>query len=292
MRWIHAARSVAAALSKLLVIAALALPGPADRLAADSCNSAQIRDVLRENRQTGRSTGGGFCNNNITGSENCGGAVGKIQFDLKLAGTQEIDIVCTSSDGKLCIMADDCQGAVLGNELSDTRIRFRGTAPARDLKLIVADDTAQTLCNASADIDVTCAGYYGGRVLFDSPFEQAFDVEGWNTGACGGCNFFAGALSAGASAFTHREGYDVTVPGTHRARLVVPEGADFDLVLWQWNRAEWVPVAQSETEAALEEVVFEGPAGVYRWEIRALSGSGVWELGTEFPDGKETDREE
>lgn len=297
MRRTQAARSLATASSRLLPktvllsIAALALPLLAERLEAQSCNSADIRGVLKQTTQSRESLGGGFCNNNITGSEACGGAVGKIQFDLKLAGTAEIDLICTSSDGKLCIMANDCQGAILGDEDSDTSIRFQGTAPSKNLKLIVADDSAETLCTAGADITVTCAGSYGGKVLFDSPFEQAPGVEGWEIGTCGGCNFFASTLTVGASAFTHIEGYEVSQPGTHRGRLLVPVGADFDLILWQRKGSEWARVAESETKAALEEVVFEGPAGVYRWEIRALSGSGFWELRTEFPDGEEMNRE-
>lgn len=272
----------------LLAVIGAALTATADLVEAQSCNNADPRGVVNERNQRRLSTGGGFCNNNITGSEACGGDVGKIQFELRLAGRQEIDLVCTASDGEICIMANDCQGGVLHERLSSDRVRLRGNVAATALKILVADDTAQTLCNASADITVTCAGSFGGEVLFRSPFEENFDDEGWDLGRCGGCNLFIGSLVAGSSAFSHPEGFEVSRAGEHRGLLYVPDGADFDLVLWTLSGSEWTAVATGEERGGIEEISYQGSPGVYRWEIRAVSGAGVWELRTALPasDGR------
>lgn len=60
-----------------------------------------------------------------------------------------------------------------------------------------------------------------------------------------------------------------------------PANAVFNLELNQWNGSIWSKVASSNT---LQPVDFNGPAAWYRWQLRALQGSGGYSLCQSHPD--------
>jgi streptogrisin C len=102
---------------------------------------------------------------------------------------------------------------------------------------------------------------------------------------CTGLEFtVTGSLSSGGNAYQPNGSYYYSsASGTHRGCLDGPTGTDFDLYLQKWNGSAWAAVAQGATEAADENVTYNGTAGYYRWRVHAYSGSGSYTLGYANP---------
>jgi streptogrisin C len=71
--------------------------------------------------------------------------------------------------------------------------------------------------------------------------------------------------------------------GRHTACLTGPSGANFDLILQQWNGRSWQSVASAATPSASEQLTFDGTAGFYRYLVRSVSGSGRFLLTVNVP---------
>jgi subtilisin family serine protease len=103
---------------------------------------------------------------------------------------------------------------------------------------------------------------------------------------CTSCTLYTGSLSGTGDFNYHPNGtyYYSAVSGTHRGWLRGPtSGADFDLYLQKWNGSAWVIVARGETATSNEDVVYNGTAGYYQWQIYSYSGSGSYNFWKQNP---------
>ncbi|MDX6269370.1 MAG: aqualysin 1, partial [Acidobacteriota bacterium] len=103
---------------------------------------------------------------------------------------------------------------------------------------------------------------------------------------CTSCTLYTGSLSGTGDFNYHPNGtyYYSSVSGTHRGWLRGPtSGADFDLYLQKWNGSAWVIVARGETATSSEDVVYNGTAGYYQWQIYSYSGSGSYNFWKQNP---------
>ena len=103
-------------------------------------------------------------------------------------------------------------------------------------------------------------------------------------GLCDLTETFSGALAGSGDAEIQPDGdYFEAEAGTHHGCLSGPEDADFDLYLLYWNGVQWEVVASGVNLGSDEEVTYEGPAGLYAWEVYSFSGSGDYEFAMEQP---------
>ncbi|HEY0078134.1 MAG TPA: S8 family peptidase [Pyrinomonadaceae bacterium] len=109
---------------------------------------------------------------------------------------------------------------------------------------------------------------------------------GGTTAPCTNCTLYTGTLSGTGDYDIHPNGtyYYSSVSGYHRGWLRGPSsGADFDLYLQKWNGSAWVIVARGETATSNEDVVYNGTAGYYQWEVYSYSGSGSYNFWIQKP---------
>ena len=118
---------------------------------------------------------------------------------------------------------------------------------------------------------------------FKSGFEEE-DFADWDDRICPTCNAVAAALTKGESLFPQAGGYETERDGEHWAYLEGSVDSDFDLFLWWWSGSEWISVASGTSPDANESVSFDGDPGLYRWEVRAVSGAGAFILVFNNPD--------
>lgn len=96
----------------------------------------------------------------------------------------------------------------------------------------------------------------------------------------GGTNT-TGVLQAGGRAIFPggTTGYHQSLSGgTFSASLAGPSGANFNLYLYKWSGSAWTIVAKSEGAGATESLSYQGGAGYYYLEVRAVTGSGNYSL--------------
>jgi streptogrisin C len=106
--------------------------------------------------------------------------------------------------------------------------------------------------------------------------------------AAGPCNAREAALTgslprAGARQVQPTGGHFRAAAGTHSACVDGPDGADFDLTLQRWNGRAWQTVVHADNGSADDTLTFTGPAGFYRYLVRAERGSGAYTLGMDLP---------
>ena len=114
-----------------------------------------------------------------------------------------------------------------------------------------------------------------------SDFKSGFEVEDfadWDDHFCPACNRITGSIREGTSLYPQSSSYETDVTGEHRAIVQGPPDANFDLFLWWWDGSEWSPVAFGDSSLANETVSFYGDPGLYRWEVRSVSGHGEFLL--------------
>jgi streptogrisin C len=73
--------------------------------------------------------------------------------------------------------------------------------------------------------------------------------------------------------------YRILAPATHTVCLAGPDGADFDMVLQQWDGEAWETVAWSAGPTSDELITFDTGAGYYRIVVVSLGDSGGYVLG-------------
>lgn len=76
--------------------------------------------------------------------------------------------------------------------------------------------------------------------------------------------------------------YRALSAGTHTLCLAGPEGADFDLVLQQWDGEAWVSIDWSDGPTAAEQLSFAGDPGYYRIGIISAGDTGGYVVGLSF----------
>jgi M6 family metalloprotease-like protein len=89
---------------------------------------------------------------------------------------------------------------------------------------------------------------------------------------------YNGNLSSGGQAIQPNNSYFQHGGGTISLTLTGPSGANFDLFLQRWNGSSWVNVAQSTSTTANESLSYSANNAYYRVLIRAISGSGNYQL--------------
>ena len=62
--------------------------------------------------------------------------------------------------------------------------------------------------------------------------------------------------------------------GIHTGLLIVPNGTNMDLFLERLDQGSWTEVDASLNTSGNELITYNGPGGLYRWRIEAVSGSG------------------
>lgn len=147
------------------------------------------------------------------------------------------------------------------------------------------DDDASTSVNNTATMPAEDHQVIAVYAEVKSSFDSSFEDEGfcdWADRSCNGCDEAACAISSGESSFP-LGAYRTVEEGEHRGLLRGPEGADFDLLLYWWSGSEWQPVATGFSPHSMEEVVYSGGPGAYRWEVRSEEGSGLYELAIDYP---------
>jgi streptogrisin C len=94
-------------------------------------------------------------------------------------------------------------------------------------------------------------------------------------------NVMTGSLSRTGSREVQPDGRFFRMTGAARltACLDGPTGADFDLLLQQWNGRTFQTVARATGPSADEQIVVNAPAGAYRYRVVSDSGSGAYTLG-------------
>ncbi len=101
---------------------------------------------------------------------------------------------------------------------------------------------------------------------------------------CTNCEHYTGSLSGTGDVDWQPNGsYYYSKAGTHRGWLRGPTTADFDLYLYKWIWFGWFPVAASYSPTSVEEIVYQGTAGYYRWRIDSYSGSGPYDFWLKRP---------
>lgn len=103
----------------------------------------------------------------------------------------------------------------------------------------------------------------------------SFTVGGSSSG-CG--ELYNGSLNSGAQAIQPNNSYFQYSGGTINLTLTGPIGANFDLELQRWNGSSWGRVAQSNSGTANESISYSANSGYYRVIVRAVSGSGAYQL--------------
>jgi len=101
----------------------------------------------------------------------------------------------------------------------------------------------------------------------------SFTVGGSSSG-----DLYSGNLSNGGQAIQPNNSYFLYSGGTISLTLSGPAGANFDLFLQRWNGSSWVNVAQSTSGTANESLSYSANNAYYRVLIRAISGSGAYQL--------------
>lgn len=89
---------------------------------------------------------------------------------------------------------------------------------------------------------------------------------------------YNGNLASGAQAIQPNNSYFQYGGGTISLTLTGPAGANFDLFLQRWNGSSWVNVAQSTSTTANESLSYSANNAYYRVLLRAISGSGNYQL--------------
>jgi hypothetical protein len=104
-------------------------------------------------------------------------------------------------------------------------------------------------------------------------------------GSSGGGVTQSGVLNSGGSALapSAAPNYVQAGAGTISLNLTGPAGSNFDLALYQYNGSAWVKVAGSTSSGPNEAISYNGSAGYYYAEVRAVSGSGNYSLTYRFP---------
>jgi hypothetical protein len=102
--------------------------------------------------------------------------------------------------------------------------------------------------------------------------------------ACGGKSFSGTIHTQGGTQLQPTGGwYRSSVAGTHIGCLNGPAGADFNLFLDRWTGIAWRQVARSDGPTAVEKIVFQGTAGLYRWRVLAFAGTGSYSFQLQRP---------
>lgn len=112
---------------------------------------------------------------------------------------------------------------------------------------------------------------------FVSGFEEE-DFADWDDHSCRACNNLVASIVEGGRHSPQSAPDETTEASEHRAILRGPIAADLDLFLLWWTGSEWLPVAAGTSPSADELVSFDGGPGLYRWEVRSVSGAGEFQL--------------
>lgn len=92
-------------------------------------------------------------------------------------------------------------------------------------------------------------------------------------------------LSAAGQSRYEPDGSSWTQPaGYIQGWLFGTPSTDTDLYLERWDGAAWVTVASSGTTSNQERVVYNAPAGIYRFRIYAYAGTGTYDLWVNRPN--------
>lgn len=264
-----------ATLAALLVVAGPSTPVDAQ----ESCDLTQ-GDISAASPSV--QSGGNFCQGGVDAPD-CFGTVPKASHTLTLSAVRGVDLICSTDAGRLCIMNRGCSD-LLGTRIDDQTMRLTGTAPAKQLRIVIADnDSNDALCGVRKPI-ITCEGLFGDPdVLLAADFEDERLTGQWTRQHCPGTSSFSGALTAPASAYFPTPWYKADRAGRHRAELAAGSRAELELRLWWWDGSDWRLVASRANEGGSAKVDFDGLQGYYRWEIRALEGHAAYRLELERP---------
>lgn len=253
--------------------------------AQDDSTCAQPLGTLDQG-QAERSIGN-FCG--VT-EDPCGLGGGQAIFSLELDGTQNVDLTCSTNRGTLCIRNADCTQEI--GRGSQVLIQ---NAPSTNLRLVLSDtnmfnDAGDQVCTEGAV--VTCDGNWGGaggqpptpaRVIFADDFESGCHRK-WAKGpAVVSCLTAFGAIDSATKVLFPPGGYTTKVAGAHQLDLLTWGDVKLEARLQSLTAKGWKETAYSPADDSETRVVVGRPAGDYRWEVRAVGGSGHYWLGITTP---------
>lgn len=97
--------------------------------------------------------------------------------------------------------------------------------------------------------------------------------------ACPTCFHYFGALSGPGAVETEPlgEGYYASA-GIHEGFLQAGRVTNFDLYLYKLVLSKWLLVARSEGASSNESIRYDGSPGFYLWQIRSMSGAGLFDF--------------
>ncbi len=100
---------------------------------------------------------------------------------------------------------------------------------------------------------------------------------------CVDCDRFSGSLNKkGLAIYLPEPSYQVG-SGMQRYWLQGPAGTDFDIYLYKQNGSTWTQVSSSVKTGSLEQISYQGSAGVYRLKVISYSGAGTYEFYRQLP---------
>jgi aqualysin 1 len=97
-------------------------------------------------------------------------------------------------------------------------------------------------------------------------------------GSCSGTQFAGNIAQSGQNDFQSSSSGFAGGTGTFSGTLDVPAGTQFTLALEKKKGKAWGAVASSSGSGAVQSVSYAGRSGTYRWNIKAISGSGSYGL--------------
>jgi streptogrisin C len=99
---------------------------------------------------------------------------------------------------------------------------------------------------------------------------------------CAGHEFSVQGSIAGAGGSQRTNAFRANA-GTHTFCIQSPTGADFNVALQQFTSGRWITRRAATGNAQVETVTFTGTAGVFRYVVTSVSGSGGYTLGVDVP---------
>ncbi|MCH7666870.1 MAG: hypothetical protein IH936_13185 [Acidobacteria bacterium] len=119
---------------------------------------------------------------------------------------------------------------------------------------------------------------------FRSGFEEP-DFGDWSDYFCPACNSFSAYVNEGESSRPQSTWYETDGPGVHRGSVQGGAELELQLELLKWDGSDWMAVATG-VGTGKAEVSFDGPPGVFQWQVSSTAGSGPFELSIEQPSSK------
>lgn len=122
---------------------------------------------------------------------------------------------------------------------------------------------------------------YTSIPAFRGWIDQYVNAGGNGSQPCTQCTPATATISTGQTKYQPH--YYSQAPGTHRAWLSQPAGADFVMGLFYYANSNWSLVAHNSNASGSEPLSYSGPEGYYRWAVYARNGAGSYTIYTQKP---------